>query len=133
VKEDIADVVVGHVHASNSDLGSRLKVQERELARIKCIDPAIGRWIDANDLNYLQAAFDLDDKEFAARYPTLPPTTKAGRKELMRAFRRHVKACPHCRLKNEFDLELDKMVNEALAENREALLELLNESEPNED
>jgi hypothetical protein len=125
MNKDVIDVIGGYVVESTPDLCARLEAQTQQLAAVKCSEPAVGRWLEANDLNYLEAAFDLSDQDFTERFPHLPPTTRAGRKLLMVTFNKHVEECPHCSLKYRFEQELDSRIERSLQENRESLLRIL--------
>jgi hypothetical protein len=130
---DISDAIADLVLKSAPDLRSGLASQTQALAEVECSHPLIGRWLDANDLDYLLAVFELNDKDFSERFPTAIPTSSAERKELIKTFQRHVIDCRHCRLKHQYDRELDEQIDRTLQENREALLAMLKQEPDDED
>jgi hypothetical protein len=132
MKRSITEEIISLVFRSDPDLCARLKTLKQQLDRTACSDPAIGRWILANGLDYLVAAFNLSDPEFATRYPELPSSTRIGRKHLIRSFKQHAATCPHCSLAHQLDLALDQQIDQAMRENRESLLEMLADDEATE-
>lgn len=126
--DDITDIIAELVFESDPELCSRFESQAQQLAASVCTDPVIGRWLDANDLAYLEAVFDLTNKDFAERFPTMKRTTRRERKELVETFREHIAKCPHCALKHKFDLELDDQIDQLLQENREPLQRMLEQA-----
>jgi hypothetical protein len=126
--KDITGEIADLVFKSTPDLCAQLKQQAQKLAGIACNEPVIGRWIEANDLDYLVAAFSLNDDDFTQRFPTAVATTKQERRQLIKRFRAHVKTCPHCASKDEGDRALDQLIDRALTENRLEFVERLKES-----
>lgn len=127
MSNDITDQIADLMFKSVPDLCSRLKQQEQELRRVPCTDQSIGRWIDANDLDYLIAVFSMSDEDFAHRFPTEVATTKSERRQLIKQFKQHVHDCAHCSAKQQADQDLDQLIDRTLQENRTELLDRLKE------
>jgi hypothetical protein len=129
MKYDITDVIADLVLQADPELGSRLEYQDEALRETKCVNPVVGRWIDANDVKYLLSTLDLDDKDFAAKFPTMEHITRPERQKIMTTIEAHFEQCQHCSLKRGYDLELDMHIKQACQQNSSTLLQLLEEDE----
>jgi hypothetical protein len=129
MKSDITDVIANLTLQADPELASRLEYQDEELSRIKCIKPVVGQWVDANDVKYLLSTLDLEDKDFAAKFPAMAHITRAERRQLVATIEAHFEQCEHCSLKRKYDLELDTHIKQACMRNSSALLQLLEEDE----
>jgi hypothetical protein len=127
MKPEITDVIADLVFQTNPELASRLEYQAEALREVECINPVIGRWIDANDVKYLLSTFDLKDGDFAARFPSIANVTQQDRQRVVAAIERHFDQCQHCSLKRGYDLELDAQIKLACQQNNSLLLQLLEE------
>jgi hypothetical protein len=130
MKSEITDVIAKLVLQAEPELASRLEYQEEELRETRCINPVMGRWIDANDVKYLLSTLDLEDSDFAAKFPAMAHITKPERQQLIATMESHFEQCKHCSLKRGYDLELDIHIKQACQRNSSALLQLLEEDEP---
>lgn len=123
--EDISDIIVEILRQAEPDLDSRLKYQAEALSEDKCTSPLIGKWIDANHVQYLFAAFALNDADFAEYFPKMAHVTEHHRKRITKTFEHHFDHCKHCSLKRGYDLELDSRIERTFRENRDHLLRQL--------
>ena len=126
---DITKVIADFVLQATPDLTSRLEYQAEALREVNCIDPTLGQWIDANDVEYLLSAFDLADDDFAERYPEMAHITEEERQRLIAALEAHFEQCPHCSLKRGYDLEMDARIEQTFQQNNKLLLQILEEDE----
>ena len=129
MKPDITDVIAELVLESTPELAARLEAQAEALREVECINPVFGRWVDANDVKYLLSTFNLSDKDFAAKFPSIEGLTGENRQQLIAAIEAHCDSCPHCSLKRGYDLELDTRIKQACQQNNKLLLQLLEEDE----
>src|SRR2546423_8632636 len=111
-KNDLTDVIAAFVFKSAADLASRLEAQAEALAEAKCTNPVIGRWVDENDVKYLLSTFDLNDKDFAERFPAMAHISRAPRQRVIATLKEHFEHCQHCSLKRGYDLELDARIKQ---------------------
>jgi hypothetical protein len=125
MKADITNAITDFVLEANPDLGSRLEAQAEALREVECTNPDVGQWIDANDVKYLLSIFALEDKDFAAKFPTMAHITGPERQRFAATIGIHCKHCPHCSLKRESDSELDEHIKQACQQNNNFLLKLL--------
>jgi hypothetical protein len=125
MKADIANVIAEYVREEDSDLENRFESQAEVLGETRCTEPVIGRWIDANDVEQLLAAFALGDEDFAERFPSMAHVTSEKRQRCLETIEVHFHHCTHCALKRSYDLELDMRIERAYREHRDALLHQL--------
>ena len=130
MNNDLTDLIADFVFKSAPDLASRLESQAEALDEAKCTNPVLGRWIDENDVKYLFSVFALNDKDFAERFPTISPMSRAERQQVAAALEGHFEYCMHCSLKRGYDLELDARIKQACEQNSDFLLQILAEDEP---
>lgn len=129
MNNDLTDLIADFVFKSAPDLASRLESQAEALDEAKCTNPVLGRWIDENDVKYLFSVFALNDKDFAERFPTISPMSRAERQRVAAALEGHFEHCKHCSLKRGYDLELDAHIKQACEQNSDLLLQILAEDE----
>jgi hypothetical protein len=129
MKNDMTDVIAEFVFKSAPDLAARLESQAEALAEAKCSNPVLGRWIDENDVKYLFSTLDLNDEDFAERFPAMAQTTKSERQRVVAALEEHFDHCQHCSLKRGYDLELDARIKQACQQNSDFFLQMLGEDE----
>ena len=129
MKSDLTDVIADLVLKSAPGLASRLDYQAETLLEARCIEPMLGRWIESNAADELLSAFALEDNDFAARFPTMTHLSGEERYRVVATIENHFEQCPHCSLQREYDLELDTHIEQALQQNDELLLQLLEEDE----
>ena len=125
---DITDIIAELVRQKNTDVDSRLAYQAEELSEVRCINPLIGRWVDSNAVEYMLSALDLDDEDFAARFPAAN-VGAAERRRVAAAIEGHLGVCKHCSLKRGYEEELDGRIERACLEERDFLLRLIEEDE----
>jgi len=129
MKANIANVIAEFVRQSDSDLDVRLESQAQALIETHCVQPIIGKWIDANDAESLLGAFALADKDFADKFPALAHVTARERHQCIKAIEVHFEHCQHCSLKRGYDLEMDSRIEQAYRQNKNSLLQLLREND----
>lgn len=129
MKPDIIDMIADLVFRTAPDLASRLEYQEEALREAECTTPAVGRWINNNDVKYVLSAFALEDKDFAAKFPAMAKITGAQRQQFIATLETHFDECPHCSLKRGYDLELDARIKQVCQQNSDVLLQLLEEED----
>ena len=114
---DFDHLIIDLVRKAEPDLDSRLESQAEALKELECINHALGRWIDEYDVEYLMAAFSLDDGEFSSSFPTMGHLNQDNRKQIIEAFENHFDQCPHCYLKRGYDLEMNARLERAYVDN----------------
>ena len=111
---DFSDIIVQEVRQAEPDLDARLEAQAEALNELECSNVVIGRWIEEFGLEYLQAAFALNDKEFVESFPGLAHINRDDRETIIETFNHHVDACVHCSRRTSYDTELDSRINRAI-------------------
>lgn len=119
---DFTNLVVDQLREADPDFESRREAQADALRELPCINPTVGKWIDTYDVQYLFAAFDLTDEDFAETFPKMADLTQHDRKRILNTFETHIHHCPHCHLKRGFDLELDSRIEKVWRENMPDLI-----------
>jgi hypothetical protein len=84
--------------------------QEEPLEESKCIDPAIGRWVDEFDVPFLLEVLSTGDEEFKSEFAAVR-LSEQERLNLLESIVIHIAECPYCQLKMEYDAELDKIIH----------------------
>ena len=126
---DFDDLIVDLVRQGEPDLDSRLESQAEALKELECTNPVLGRWIDEYDVEYLIAAFNLDDDEFSSRFPAMGHLNQHDRSQIIEAFENHFDQCPHCFLKRGYDMEMNARIERAYDLNNAAVMEHLQSEE----
>jgi len=116
--------LIAKIVRDQPDFDRRMNERADSLGGIACIKPSIGQWTDAG-IEFLFAALELDDADFARQLPALADLTKPARAQLLRTFSDHVSVCPHCAAKYDRELDLNARVEKALRENSDLLLRQL--------
>jgi hypothetical protein len=129
MKSGFSSVLADLMRQADGDLDFRLDAQEEALRDTTCTNPLVGQWIDQNHTGYLMAIFDLDDGEFGKRFPFLSHVTRKQRQAMTAAVEEHLDYCHHCSLKRGFDLEFDSRIQRTCRDNRNTLLQLLDEAD----
>ena len=125
----VSTAIANMVWSADPEVEFRIEAQAEALKENKCIDTLVGQWIDANDLEYLNAVLDLADCDFAQRFPSVAHVTHERRQQMKAEIGSHLSRCIHCSLKHGFELELDSRIMRACRENREDLLRLLKDQD----
>lgn len=110
---DFDGLIIDLVRKAEPDLDERLESQAEALKELVCTNPVLGRWIDEYDVDYLMAAFNLDDDEFASNFPAMAHLNQHDRSQIIEAFEKHFDQCPHCYLKRGYDLEMNARIERA--------------------
>ena len=132
MKSEFIDLLTDFVRQAEPDLDRRLEVHTSELNKFPCTEPIIGKWVDAHDVDFLLAAFALDDEDFAADFPALGHLKQPHRKRIIDAFNDHFQRCVHCSRKQSYDSEFNSRVDHVLQKKRKELLQCLEQEVTNE-
>ena len=132
MSEDISDIITNLILQEDEELAFRLEVQDMALRETRCIDPRVGKWVDEYDLEYLFATLGLGDEDFGIHFPEMKHVTRREREQLASIIRGHVSQCPHCSLKQGYDLEWAGRIKRVCQEHRQFLLEKMQEEESSE-
>jgi hypothetical protein len=130
MKSEFVDLLAAFVREAEPDLTFRLETQAEELDNLPCTEPAIGKWVDAHDVEFMLAAFALDDDDFAAEFPGIAKLSQQDRQRIIKAFEDHFQQCAHCGRKQSYDHEFNSRVDAVVQNNRTNLLEYLHQQTP---
>jgi hypothetical protein len=130
MESDFTDLLAKLIRQAEPDLDCRLESQAQALSELKCTEPALGKWIEAHDTEYMLAAFELEDQDFSENFPGMAHFTKHDRKRIFQAFRHHLEACPRCQRKRSYDLEFDERVESVFRDKKDQLIHQLEQSNP---
>lgn len=130
MESDFTDLLDIFVRQAEPDLDSRLEEQSESVAGLKCTEPILGKWVDEHDVEYMLAAFALDDDDFVATFPSMANITEHDRHRIIEAFENHFEDCPHCSRKRSYDLEYNSRVERVFQQKRAELLHHLSQSAP---
>jgi hypothetical protein len=122
---DFDKLIIDLVRKEEPDLDARLENQAEALNDRECANPVLGRWIDEYDVEYLLAAFNLDDDEFSSNFPTMGHLNQHDRSQIIEAFESHFDQCPHCYLKRGYDLEMNARIERAYTRNNAEVMQHL--------
>jgi hypothetical protein len=125
--QDITYRIAELVRLAMPELDSRQEYQAEALAENECIEPAIGWWVDTFDVKYLLSLLVLNDSDFRSLVSDPGTLSKEKRLEMAAEIEGHFERCGHCARKRGYDIELDDSIKTICLENREFLLELLEE------
>ena len=126
---DFDDFIVDLVRKAEPDIDARLESQAEALKELECTDPVLGRWIDEYDVEYLIAAFNLDDDEFSSTFPAMANLNQHDRSQIIEALENHFDQCPHCFLKRGYDTEMNARIERAYRDNNAAVVQQLSQEE----
>jgi hypothetical protein len=126
---DFDDFIVDLVRKAEPDIDTRLESQAEALKELECTDPVLGRWIDEYDVEYLIAAFNLDDDEFSSTFPAMGTLNQHDRSQIIKALENHFDQCPHCFLKRGYDTEMNARIERAYRDNNAAVVQQLSQEE----
>ncbi len=118
--DNIIEEIARLVFQSDAEFATRLKIQAEAspLCELSCINPAVGRWVDENNMEYLLSVLALDDKDFAIAFPALSGITTQQRRQVIARIASHLEVCLHCAGKRAYDLEFEERVHRALEVDR---------------
>ena len=108
--QDLDDFIINLVRAAEPDLDERLEKQSEALRALECSNPVLGKWIDTYDVEYLLAAFNLNDEDFADDFPEMSHLNHHDRSQIIEAFEDHFLHCSRCHLKRGYDLEMNSRI-----------------------
>ena len=126
---DITENIAHLVLTGDNSFEQHMEEQGETLRRLKCINPFYGRLIERG-AELLLSLFDLDDRDFAVRLPALAHLDKPSRQQFLRAIERHLEECEHCAITYQNELDLNARIEQACCENRELILDQLEEEIP---
>ena len=127
MKSTINPALVNLLRQNDPEVEFRLEAQEAALKEIPCRNPIVGRWITQIDVEHLLSALDLDDISFAERFPSIAHLGHERRQRMKDEFAHHLDHCQHCSLKHSYELELDARIMRLWRQNKDSLLQLLDE------
>jgi hypothetical protein len=127
MKSTLNPAVVDLLRQDDPEVEFRLEAQEAALNEIPCRNPVVGRWITQIDVEYLLSTLDLDNISFAERFPSIGHLGHERRRQMKDEIAHHLEHCQHCSLKHSYELELDARIMRLWRQNKNSLLQLLNE------
>ncbi len=130
MKHEFVDLLAAFVRKAEPDLTFRLETHAEELNSLPCTEPVIGKWVDAHDVEFMMAAFALDDDDFTAEFPGLADLPQQDRQQIIKAFDQHFQQCAHCGRKQSYDHEFNSRVDAVVQKNRTDLLDYLDQHAP---
>jgi len=116
------------IRQADPEVEFRLEAQADALRESRCIDYRIGQWL-VDDVDYLLAVLDLDDFNFAERFPSIAHYNEQKRQETKAEIQHHLEYCRHCSLRYGYALELDARIMRVCRENKDDLLRLFDEED----
>jgi hypothetical protein len=126
MKYDIAETLAELVRKANSNFDRELEEQEKTLRCRECINPYYGEWLDMG-VALLFSIFELEDHDFARQLPELAHLSRTARRQFLKHIEAHLYECEHCALKQQYELSLNEKIEEACSDNRELLIQQLEE------
>ena len=123
---DIRSTIAKLVRKANSNFERELKEQEEALRCLECINPYYGEWLDMG-VELLISIFELDDHDFARQLPEMAHLSKSARRQFLKQIEAHLCECDHCALQQQYELALNSQIEEACSDNRELLIQQLEE------
>lgn len=123
---DITSILAHLVRKANSNFERELEEQEKTLRGLECTNPYYGDWLDMG-VELLFSIFELEDYDFARQLPELAHLSKPARCQFLEHVEAHLCECDYCALKQEYELALNSKIEEACNDNRELLIQQLEE------
>lgn len=130
MKSDFTTIIADQVRQAEPDLDARLEAQAEALNEFECTNLTIGKWIEEFGLEYLLAAFALNDQDFAESFPKLAHISQHDREKMKDTFSHHVDACVRCARRVGFDAEMDSRIERSIESgqrDKDKILETPNE------
>lgn len=127
---DITDLIADFIRQAEPDLNTRLEYQAQALEDLKCTNAVLGKWVEAHDVQYLLAAFDLDDDEFASNFPGMAHLKEHDRQRIIETFETHFQHCSRCHLKRSYDLEFNSRIESVVRQQKGHLSPQLRAAHP---
>ena len=126
MEDDITSTIASLVRKANSNFERELKEQEETLRGLECINPYYGEWLDMG-VELLFSIFELEDNDFARQLPELAHLSKSARRQFLKHIEAHLRECDHCALVQQYQVTLNAKIEEACIDNRELLIQQLEE------
>ena len=121
---DITGTIANLVREADTHFEQQMEEQAEALRRICCIDSSQGRWVEIG-VEFLFSAFELEERDFAGRLPELAHLSKSARQQFAESLADHLRACDHCALKHQYELDLNVRIEQAMRGNSDFLLQEL--------
>jgi hypothetical protein len=128
MKLTVNSALANLIRQADPEVEFRLEAQADALRENRCIDYRLGQWL-VDDVDYLMAVLDLDDFNFAERFPSLAHYNEQKRVETKAELQHHLEYCQHCALRYGYALELDARIARVCRENKEDLMRLFDEED----
>lgn len=128
MKVTVNSALANLIRKADPEVELRLEAQANALRESRCIDYRIGKWL-VDDVDYLMAVLDLDDFNFAKRFPSIAHYGEQKRLQTKAEIQHHLEYCQQCALRYGYALELDARIMRVCRENKEELLRLFDEEE----
>ena len=128
MKLTVNSALANLIRQADPEVEFRLEAQANTLRESRCIDYRIGQWL-VDDVDYLLAVLDLDDFNFANRFPSIAHYGEEKRQQTKAEIHHHLEFCQQCALRYGYALELDARIMRVCRENKEELLRLFDEEE----
>lgn len=122
--DKLANLVAEIVLRNDDEPKKRLNDQDEALRENECVNPEIGRWVDACDFPFMIETLMLNDKIFQSEFPEIGLSADE-RKELVSRIEEHCEVCTHCSLKRGYDIEWELRIERAFNENPQDLLKVM--------
>ncbi|HEY0429194.1 MAG TPA: hypothetical protein VGC76_15545 [Pyrinomonadaceae bacterium] len=126
---DITDAIANLMVNEDENLPARLREQEKNLKKEKCVDAKIGRWIKNYKMSVLIDILDSTDEYFHENFPGLKSFNRAKRQEFAKEVQKHGKICPHCKLKIFYDSKWEKETEKFVFKHGERMKEFFTNKE----
>lgn len=128
MKVTVNNALANLIRQADPEVEFRLEAQANALRESRCIDYRIGQWL-VDDIDYLMAVLDLDDFNFATRFPSIAHYSEEKRQHTKAEIQHHLEYCQQCALRYGYELELDARIMRVCRENKEDLLRLFDEED----
>jgi hypothetical protein len=128
MKLTVNSALANLIRQADPEVEFRLEAQADALRESRCIDFRIGQWL-VDGVDYLMAVFDLDDCNFAKRFPSIAHYGEQKRHETKAELQHHLEYCQHCSLRYGYALELDARIMRVCRENKDDILRLFDEED----
>jgi hypothetical protein len=127
MKVTVNNALANLIRQADPEVEFRLEAQANALKESRCIDYRIGQWL-VDDVDYLTAVLDLDDFNFAKRFPSIAHYGEEKRQRTKAEIEHHLEFCQQCALRYGYALELDARIMRVCRENEDLLI-LLDEED----
>ena len=128
MKLTVNSTLANLIRKADPEVEFRFEAQANALKESRCINYQIGQWL-VDDVDYLMAVLDLDDINFAKRFPSIAHYGEQKRNETKAEIQHHLEFCQHCALRYGYTLELDARIMRVCRGNKEDILRLFDEED----